>query len=113
MGDTLALSSFDAGISTDFPVKVVEIGTRHWKFEALPGHPEGAGRTITFEFRSVNGRNQLHVFTSDNGSVLTELPLYPYNFFGAKRAWSRFANKVKLNYAYRTYDGVRGSGGRA
>jgi RHS repeat-associated protein len=80
---------FIACITRNAPVYVSENGFSHFKFTSLPGHPQGAGATITFRFeRHDDGHNWLHVSTSAaEGGWLTD----QY----ARAAWGTFAFNIR------------------
>lgn len=82
-----------------FPVKVVAITGTSFTFKALAGHPEGAGRTITFSFAENNeGDVVMSVKTSSNGSALTKDPLDIPDFAAAKHTWTSLAANLKATY---------------
>jgi hypothetical protein len=102
VNQTLHLNEKLAGITESFPVCVAYIGSTSITFVALPGHPEGAGRTITFTFeQGTSGEDLLNVSTSSNGSLLAKAPLDILDFPIAHQTWENLANG--FNYAYADY----------
>jgi hypothetical protein len=99
-----------AGV-VNFPVRVTAVTSTWFTFTALPGHPEGAGRTITFSFTQQNDQVTMTVSTSSNGSILTKAPIPYANFWVAKQVWSRYADNIQATYGYNGFvDGApRGS----
>jgi hypothetical protein len=101
-GEDLDLhESFFFGLYTQsFPVQVVTLEPTYWTFEALQGHPEGAGRTITFSFvGNASGDVDLNIYTSTNGSALTQWPiLRNLDFFIAHQTWDGLANNIEAQY---------------
>lgn len=82
-----------------FPVRVKKMTSTSFQFLALKGHPEGAGRLITFRFYRRKGRNRLRVFTSSNGSPLTHLwGVRNVNFSLADSTWAGFAANLRNQY---------------
>ena len=88
------------GILTEsFPVRVHDIMNTSFSFTALPGHPEGAGRRITFNFFLGNECvDFLSVSTSAGGSLLTKPPLDIVNFPIARETWQILANDIGWDY---------------
>jgi hypothetical protein len=75
------------------PVQVVAVGNNGFELESLPGHPEGAGRFITFIFQSApNGGLQLDVSAGGPESGLSSVPLL--NNVLANTFWGSFANNL-------------------
>ena len=85
-----------------------DIGNTAFTFISLAGHPEGAGRLITFSFGASQGRETLTVSTSSNGSYLaTKAPVArEINFWFAKETWQTFAERIRLNFDYTATDGL-------
>ena len=83
-----------------FPVQVTAVGATSFTFDALNGHPEGRGRHITFSFDQKDSCDVvLNVFTSSNGSILTNWPVIrDVDFWVAHSTWQQFANNIKADY---------------
>ena len=83
-----------------FPVEVTAVGSTSFSFEALNGHIEGRGRHITFSFDQKGSCDvKLNVFTSSNGSILTNWPIVrDADFWVAHRTWQQFADNIKADY---------------
>lgn len=107
VGDSLPLHQDVVIPLVSFPVRVINVSKNSFEFEALPGHPEGEGRTITFSFcRDSDNNNKLHVDTSSEGSPLTDWwGLKDVNFAIAHGTWSSFADRIKSNFDYMMNDG--------
>jgi len=103
-GQTLPLKESIAGFTESFPVCVENIAATSFTFVALAGHPEGAGRAITFSFeQGKNGEDLLNVSTSSNGSLLTKPPLDIIDFPIAHETWETMANGFEWAYAQYEY----------
>ncbi|MHB8340297.1 MAG: RHS repeat-associated core domain-containing protein [Mycobacteriales bacterium] len=85
-----------------FPVRVTSVTSTSFSFISLNGHPEGRGRTITFDFcRGANGDTMLNVQTSSNGSTLTNWwGIRDADFWLAHRTWANFAASIEANYYF-------------
>ena len=104
VGQELPLATHIAGFTESFPVCVTSIGASSFTLTALPGHPEGADRTITFTFeQGSDGEDLLNVHTSSNGSLLTKPPLEIPDFLIAKSTWASMAAGFEWAYAQAQY----------
>ncbi|GEB65063.1 type IV secretion protein Rhs [Sinomonas atrocyanea] len=108
------VDNFQAGESLDlhqlmlpFPVRVTNTSSNSFQFVAREGHPEGAGRAITFTFcTGANEDTMLHVDTSSGGSLLTSAwGVRDINFFIAHETWAKFAGNIQTNFDYMATDG--------
>jgi hypothetical protein len=99
VGETLYLQWKLLVYTQSLPVKVVGLTSFGWEFVALPGHPEGPGRHIVFQFDRNSGGSKIYlsVGTSSNGAFLTtQCPiLRAFDFFFAHRVWTEFADNIK------------------
>jgi len=78
------------------PVKVTSVTSTSFSFVSLSGHPEGAGRLITFAFsrRGVD-ETVLKVTTSSNGGFITNWPGFEaLAFKQAKGTWQKLADNI-------------------
>ncbi len=88
------------------PVRVTTIAENGFALLSLPGHPEGAGRTITFRFfRTCAPSNDFqfcdHKYLRVNawGPVSKASLLGPFNAETvAKHYWSKFRDNIKRRY---------------
>jgi hypothetical protein len=104
LGQELPLAVHVAGFTESFPVRVTRIEPSSFTLTALPGHPEGAGRTITFTFeQATDGEDLLNVRTSSNGSLLTKPPLEIPDFLVAHSTWASMAAGFEWAYAQAQY----------
>ena len=112
VGQTMHLHQNVLFYTQSFPVKVINETSTSFEFEALNGHPEGKGRTITFSFcTGGNGDTMLDVDTSSNGSLATNwFGIRDADFFVAHGKWSKFASNIRANYDYTATDGLQPSG---
>ncbi len=85
-----------------FPVEVKTVASTYFSFVALPGHPEGQGRRITFSFTQATCQDlYLHVYTSKNGSALTHwFGLRTVDFWIAHETWAEFASNIEETYPW-------------
>lgn len=96
------------GSKIGFPVRVTSIQRTSFSFVALPGHPEGEGRRITFGFSQSGIRQRLNVSTSENGSAATRWwGVRQLNFWLAKQTWAKFAENIRATVAWNANDGGR------
>ena len=100
-------TTFAFGLYTQsFPVQVVTAASTWFQFVALPGHLEGNGRTITFSFTgsSCSSDVELSVYTSSNGSIVTQWPgIRTIDFWVAHQTWAQFSNNIKFDYQWSGY----------
>lgn len=89
-------------IGPEAPVEVVAISSTGFALKSLAGHPEGAGRTIRFQFRvaDVNGNatlKELHVnaWGPVSGSSLAG-PLNANTI--ARQSWTTFTNNITTRF---------------
>lgn len=115
VGDRLALKEDMFFYTQSFPVQVTGITDTSTSFVALPGHPEGPGRTITFQFcDDSSGHTHLNVSTSANGSLLVNwFGVRQGNFFIARQKWSDLADNLSAYYAVEVSGVHNGGGGGA
>ncbi|WP_026423113.1 hypothetical protein [Actinokineospora inagensis] len=73
------------------PVQVIDRTSNSWTFQSLPGHTEGAGRTIVFSFEPSPTGLELH--TRANGPYTLTAAATIYSG-GAYFFWHVFADKV-------------------
>jgi hypothetical protein len=111
LGERLNLHESFLWFTQSFPVRVIALSSTSWTFIALPGHPEGPGRTITFSFRY--GANQrdiiLNVHTSPKGSTFTQWwGLRSLDFWVADLTWKQVATNIRINYEYWAHNGIPG-----
>jgi RHS repeat-associated protein len=86
-----------------FPVDVKTVATTYFSFVALPGHPEGQGRQITFSFTQATSCADayLHVYTSKQGSALTQWPgVRTLDFWIARQTWAELASNINKLYGW-------------
>jgi hypothetical protein len=104
--DMLLQKTFLFGIYTQsFPVQVASVGSTFFQFVARKGHPEGQGRKITFDFSGGSDcGNQdvfLHVYTSEQGSFLTQFPgVRTLDFWVAHETWAGLSDNIKAAYPW-------------
>lgn len=112
VGQTMRLHKSVLFYTQSFPVKVIGLTSTSFEFQALSGHPEGEGRTITFSFCTADdGNTHLNVDTSSDGSIATWWwGVRSVDFFLAHRTWSNFASTLRANYDYAARDGNQASG---
>jgi RHS repeat-associated protein len=102
-GEHMPLQEKIGPYTQSFPVEVETVGSTFFSFVALPGHPEGQGRRITFSFTQANSCQDvyLHVYTSKEGSAVTQWPgVRTIDFWLAHNTWSDFANNIRVIYPY-------------
>ena len=95
VGKTCDLNT-DIGVPA--PVQVIAINSTGFALKSLPGHPEGAGRTITFVFEAndVPGNLGLETLQVDAFGPLSNSSLLgPLNTEGTARpSWTIFADNI-------------------
>lgn len=88
----------DTDIGVAAPIQVIAINSTGFAVKSLPGHPEGAGRTITFIFEAndVPGNLGLETLHVDAFGPLSNTSLLgPLNTEGTARpSWTIFANNI-------------------
>ncbi|MCG7438288.1 LGFP repeat-containing protein [Corynebacterium freneyi] len=93
-----AVCNLETVINRPAPIQVTAISATGFAFKSLEGHPEGAGRTITFNFsrQPSGGANdvRLHVFAwGPNSAVTATGPLNSETL--ARYSWSRFVQNIQ------------------
>jgi hypothetical protein len=86
-----------------FPVDVKTVASTYFSFVALPGHPEGQGRRITFSFSQATSCADayLNVYTSKQGSALTQwFGVRTLDFWIARQTWAEFASNINKLYGW-------------
>lgn len=90
-------------LAPDGPVEVIAVAPSGFAIRALPGHPEGAGRTIRFQFRP--DRNQTGDVTSMSLIVEAWGPVRGAALAGTLNAdivalpvWSIFQNNIRQRF---------------
>ena len=84
-------------VGLDAPIRVSEISDDGFSFISLPGHPEGAGRTITFTFEDHkdDGNRDLWLHVRAWGPVGGASYLGPFNEYTiAASAWKTFSSNI-------------------
>jgi hypothetical protein len=75
------------------PVKVISVYTNGWRFQALPGHFDGAGSLIDFRFYN-DSRARLHLSVDAIIVNTYSWPTSEANKTAAIATWRTFFNNV-------------------
>jgi hypothetical protein len=91
-----------AGITGSAPVQVIAVASDGFALKSLPGHPEGANRTIRFQFQPFTNAAEISSMSltvagwgpSSNASLLGPLNSNTV----AKKSWDIFQNNIRNRF---------------